>query len=242
MKRLLAIHLLSMLAAAQAFEVASVKPNKLTGARELRTDPGGLIASRMSLEDLLAAAYGVSRFQITGGPRWISPDLWDVQGKAGEPASRDQLMGMLQTLLAERFKLVLRRETRELAVYRLVIAKNRPALKQVQETDDPGKGVRLTGMVRLAGRMATTAQLTDAMTNIMFNGEHIVDRPVLDGTGLTGVYDFTLAWTPDFAQPSDPSFPPLFAAVQEQLGLKLEAVKAPVEMLVIDRAEKPPFE
>ena len=101
-----------------------------------------------------------------------------------------------------------------------------------------GKGVRLSGNLQLTGRMATTSQLTKVLSDIVFNGEHILDRPVLDRTGIIGTYDFTLSWKADKDR-ADSDGPSIFSAVQEQLGLKLEAQKGAVEMLAIDRADKP---
>ena len=222
-----------------AFEVASVKPNKFTGVRALRVDPGRLVATRMSLNNLIGEAYSVANFQILGGPSWTNSDVYDVEAKAERSSSKRQLLLMLQSLLADRFKLTIHRETKEIPVYVLVAGKSGSRLKEVPYDEDmAGKGVRLTGNLQLTGRMAAVSQLAKVLSDTVFNGEHLIDRPVLDRTGMAGVYDFTLSWKADKDRVNSDG-PSVFSAVQEQLGLKLEAHKSPVEMLAIDRAEKP---
>ena len=222
-----------------AFEVASVKPNNFTGTRALRIEPGRLVATRMSLRNLIEEAYGVAGFQILGGPTWSNSDVYDIEAKAEHPASKAQLLLMLQSLLTERFKLIVHWESKQIPVYTLVVGKSRSKLKEVPYDEEVvGKGVRLSGNLQLTGRMATTSQLTKVLSDTVFNGDHILDRPVLDRTGMIGNYDFTLSWKSDKDR-ADSADPSIFSAVEEQLGLKLEAQKAAIEMLAIDHADKP---
>ena len=222
-----------------AFEAASVKPNNFTATRALRIEPGRLVATRMSLGNLIEEAYGVAGFQILGGPTWSNSDVYDIEAKAEHTTSKAQLLLMLQSLLADRFKLIVHRESKEIPVYTLVVGKSGSKLKEVPYDEEVvGKGVRLSGNLQLTGRMATTSQLTKVLSDTVFNGEHILDRPVLDRTGMIGSYDFTLSWKSDKDR-ADSDGPSIFSAVQEQLGLKLEAQKGAVEMLAIDHADKP---
>jgi uncharacterized protein (TIGR03435 family) len=144
---------------------------------------------------------------------------------------------MLQTLLAERFKLVLHRETRQMPVYRLLVARNGPKLQKVSgdgplhvemfSTPEGKLRVRSSNMAQLAGMLAMTGQL---------------DNLVIDDTGLEGYYEFSLEWTPDILAADGAPGPSLFAALQEQLGLRLQAGKGPVEVLVIDQIQRVPTE
>lgn len=232
-----------------AFEVASIRPTSPGGrGTPIQIATGGrFTAAGASVRSLIKKGYGARDFQISGGPDWVDSERYDIVAKAEHESSvsQDQLKLMLQALLADRFKLVLDRETKEISAYVLTIGKGGPKLKEVTLDDEnAGHGVRFGGMGRLRGVMSSMSQLAEALSDMALNGEHIVDRPVLDRTGLTGVYDFSLLWTSQEGQlgalgTSDPSAPSLFTAVQEQLGLKLEARKAPVEMFVIKRVEKP---
>jgi len=239
--------------------VASIKPSASDDARTLLQvlPGGGLRTSGATLKFLITLAYEVRSFQILGGSGWISSDRFDVVAKSdrstdSEKEPRDpskvtasQLKGMqdqmrpkLQALLAERFKLSLHRETREQALYALVIGKSGIKFHRV-----PGnfRGLRI-GRAQLTGSGATLEMLTTALANQL-------GRPVLDRTSLEGSFDFKLEWADqagtssppggDPLPPSDPNGPSIFTALQEQLGLKLESTKGPVEVLVIDQVERP---
>jgi len=227
-----------------AFEVASVKPRSPDGrGMNIQIAPGGrFAATNASLRLLLKTAYGMRDFQISGAPAWFDSDRYDIVAKAeSEPnVSEARIRLMLQGLLADRFKLELRREKKEMTVYSMVIGKNGSKLKEVKpDGDDMNRGVRLKGIGRVTGVTASTSQLAEALSDIALNGEHIVDRPVIDRTGLTGTYDFTLAWTPEHGGASpELSGPSIFTAVQEQLGLRLVEQKSPVEIFVIDHVAK----
>jgi bla regulator protein blaR1 len=241
------------------FAAASVKPSASDDSRTLLQvlPGGGLRVSGATLKFLITLAYEVRSFQILGGSGWISSDRFDVMAKSdgstnSEKEPRDpskvtaaQLKGMqdqmrpkLQALLAERFKLNLRRETREQPVYALVIGKG--GTKFHQENGN-FRGLRI-GRTQLTGSGATLEMLTTALANQL-------GRPVLDRTRLEGSFDFKLEWADqggassppggDALPPADPNGPSIFTALQEQLGLKLESTKGPVEVLVIDQVERP---
>ena len=229
-----------------AFEVASVKRSNTASTRTgVGTDPGRLTITNASLRLCIAWAYGVKDYQISG-PAWLDSENFDIVAKAGRPVLEDRLRPMLQTLLAERFKLALHRDTRELPVYALAIGKDGPKFHEVK----PGGNTRTRGgRGHLAGQRISMSQFADLLTQA---APHEIDRPVIDRTGLKGTFDITLEWTPGNPRPSTASEtggviesapgPDIFRALQQQLGLRLEAKKASVEILVIDRAEKLPTE
>jgi uncharacterized protein (TIGR03435 family) len=238
--------------AAPAFEVASVKPSAPgTRGRSILRSPGGrFTATNAPLRDLVQNAYGVQDFQISGRPTWFNTERYDIVAKAEGDVSVAQSRLMLQTLLADRFNLALHRETKELPVYVLVVAKNGPKFSQSK----PGESESDTGFRTSAANGPVTARkvLISEFAKVL-SGE--LGRAVLDRTGLTGYFDFTFQWAPDSNRtppgdgdggravdtvpPPDTTGPSLFTAIQEQLGLKLEPSKGPVEILAIDHAEKP---
>jgi uncharacterized protein (TIGR03435 family) len=230
-----------------AFEVASIRPDVFgSHPRSIQYSAGGrFTASNVPLRALIDEAYGLRDFQVSGGPDWVNRDQFNIAAKAEGDASKGQVRVMLQTLLAERFQLVLRQESKEVSVYTLTVGKTGPKLKEVKlDEDNATRGMRFGGIGRIAGAMATMPQLVVMLSDIKLNGSAILDRPVLDRTGLTGVYDFKLEWSAeeqsaDRATSTNPAGPSIFTAVQEQLGLKLESTKAPVEFFVIEQAAKP---
>ena len=264
-----------------AFEVASIKPDKSgSGQVMFRMAPGGrFVANNITVKLLIEQAYGLKDSQISGGPSWINSDRYDIEAKPDESSvdkmqklSQDertkQLEAMMQSLLADRFKLTLRHETKELPIYVLSVAKNGPKLQQAKDTPLPPELPNPEGPNGPAPRgprfmMSDRGELTvnDAPVSMLADMlSRQLGRLVVDKTGLKGKFDFTLKWTPDENQtqafmgaagagdprpPSDAAPPPsasgpsLFTALQEQLGLKLESQKGPVETLVIDNVEKP---
>ena len=223
-----------------AFEVASVKPNK-SGDRGTSMGPssGGLTATNATLKFLITFAYDVRDHQISAGPSWFDTERYDIVAKGPiDHPTVAQNRQMLQKLLADRFQLRLLRETKELPEYALVVEKNGPKLHQ---PEGAGNGMRI-------GRGRITTQAV-SMEHFAGNLGKLLGRTVVDKTGLQGNFAFTLEWTPDASQPMgvlgpspavpDDSGPSIFTALQEQLGLKLEPQKGPVEILVIDHVEKP---
>ncbi len=230
------------------FEVASVRPNTSGkgGAMGPYLAVGRVLGTNVSLGMLVERAYQVFPFQIEGGPNWVNSDRFDIEGKAAGTLSKEQAWQMLQGLLAERFKLALHWETKETSVYEMTVVKSGVKFKEGKCVGQPGPSNPCGGVSgsrsTLMGRVTTVADVASTLAGLL-------GRVVIDKTGLTGKYDFDLHWTPDEtavkgpgdpdAPPPDPNGPSIFTALQEQLGLELRAAKGPVEMLVIDRAEKP---
>jgi bla regulator protein BlaR1 len=236
-----------------SFEVTSVKPADTNDQRFfIGSQPGGRFTANANLKMLIGTAYDVRNHQISGGPSWIESAKFEIEAKAENGADFDprpngggRVRLMLQSLLEERFKLALHREIKEEQVYELTVAKGGPKLKEVA---DPGKGGQ-QGMRMGRGQLIGMAAPIAILVNVL---SQQLGRSVIDKTGLAGKYDFTLTYTPDAAQsaafgppgpdappPPDPNGPSIFTAIQEQLGLKLESAKGPVDVLVIDHAEKP---
>jgi uncharacterized protein (TIGR03435 family) len=240
----------------EQFEVASVKSNN-SGSNNfsIRILPGSrLLASNASLGSLITEAWQVRDFQVSGGPTWLYSGRFDIDARGQGSLSPDQILQRLQTLLEERFQLKVHRETRELPVYALLIAKYGPKLELSRGSDcfDPHAGIppptpasRPCGGFRNASNQMSGAKVP--MSHFAANLSKFLGRTVVDKTGLDGAYDIDLQWTPDETQAflptgpasADSSGPSFFSAVQEQLGLRLESQKGAVEVLVIDRAEKP---
>ena len=253
-----------------AFETASVKPNK-SGDEErfTRVDPGGgLTVVNMQLRELITWAYQIQSFQLEGGPGWIASDRFDILAKpereVPSTGEQDPRRMMLRTLLADRFKLVMHKETKELPIFELVLARQggklgpqlRPAAVDCAaraaaaragtpppSSGPPGPGFCGTTMnpVSVRGGGATMAMLASLL-------ERAAKRLVIDRTGLKGNWDLEVNYTPDRSQlppgvelPSsiDPNGPSLFTALEEQLGLKLRPARGPVEVLVIDSVQQP---
>ncbi len=222
--------------ATPTFEVATIKPHPGgNGGGGFAGDHGRLTITSVSLKLLIQDAYGVMGFQVSGGPSWIDSETFDVVGKAENDAGSEELWKMVQPLLADRFKLRFHKEMKEGPVYDLVIAKS--GLKLHKSAGD----AQYQGMMGRSGRRGeqyTAQQMT--MPNLAAILSSSVMRPVIDKTGLEGGYDLKLEWTPENSVTAGAAEPPsIFTAVQEQLGLRLESTKGPVEMLVIESAEKP---
>jgi uncharacterized protein (TIGR03435 family) len=233
-----------------AFEVATIKPvdHDPKGGRYITMQgTNRFIGKDYTLKLLIAAAYNLNSREISGGPDWAESDHYDIVAVTpGEVRpTRDEQMAMLRNLLADRFKLAFHREQKEFSIYELEVAKSGPKLKS--STAAPDEPAQLISTVYppqrmvLPARNATMGDLASLMQRAM------LDRPVVDKTGLTGRYDFDLEWAPDETQfggdvptaSADAPSAPLFSAIQQQLGLKLEAARGPVEALVVDKAERP---
>jgi uncharacterized protein (TIGR03435 family) len=214
--------------AIEAFEVATIKPSAPDEHGATIYTPSGerFTAANIALKGLIALAWDVRDFQISGGPAWLDSTRYDVAAKAEAPADLDHMKGMLQPLLTERFRLAFRREVKDLPVYALVIGKNGPKLRPSE-----GRGPQLRG-----GKGQLTAQKIPISMLAAQLGNRL-GRPVLDRTGLTGDFDIILEWTPMDSVSGDG--PSIFTAVQEQLGLKLEPGKGSVEIIVVDHPEQP---
>jgi uncharacterized protein (TIGR03435 family) len=229
-----------------SFEVATIKPSRPDSQGFGITLRGrDVITINTSLAQVIAFVYELHPRQLTGGPAWVEGDRFDIEGKPeGEGMPNVvQMRVMLKKLLADRFQLKFHTEQKELSVFVLGPGKNGPKLTPSGASDNlPGLGFR--GLGDMFVRNATLKDFTGTMQML------VVDRPVVDQTGLKGRFDFTLKWTPDEtqfggrggrgAQPENVEAPPdLFSAIQEQLGLKLTAMKTAVDVMVIDKATKP---
>ncbi len=219
-----------------SFEVATVKPSDPNDRNQgFHVNGHRIYAENMTMNALISFAYAVHPKQIVGGPAWFGTDRYDIGGLpdiAGEPSLRQE-QEMFQKILADRFALKLHREKRELSVYAVTVAKG--GSKLAKSADDPNGQPESDGNGR--GRWKFENASMSDFTLVM---QADLDRPIVDQTGLTGKYDFALHWTPDNVEAPDPDAPPgLFTAIQEQLGLKFEPVKAPADVLVIDHVEKP---
>jgi uncharacterized protein (TIGR03435 family) len=241
------------------FEVASIKPNKSDDTRilELGILPSGTFTARnVPLNQLILLAYDVREIQLSGGPSWINSDRFDIVAKADGGLKPGAVPPQLRQLVMERFNLKVHKETREVPIYALVQARSDgklgPSLRRSvtdycaeaiarartgQPAPPPQPGQRI-----LCGMRGGQGSLTAGSIPIALLAGRLVslvNRFVVDRTGLEGVFDFDFSWTPDQAAPIDSSGPSIFTALQEQLGLKLESTRGPVEFLVIDSVEQP---
>jgi uncharacterized protein (TIGR03435 family) len=220
------------------FEVASVKPSEPgAGGGAIRILPGGqtYLLTNVTLKNLIFVAYDVTADRISGGPNWTDSDRFDVEGKTDHATTRPERMQLLQALLADRFKLILRRQAKDVPVYALTVDKSGSRL---HENTDKG----LSQMSPVARGQTNFHNISmQVLTGQFLTGAS--GRPVVDETGLKGSYDFDLKYTPaqqGGATPPDPAtYPDLFTALREQLGLRLESQKGPVDFLTIDHAERP---
>jgi uncharacterized protein (TIGR03435 family) len=223
------------------FDAATVKPNNSgTGSSSTESTNGLLRITNQTLLRMIQYAYGVRDFQISGGPAWVRSDRYDVTAKPEGSAHDQQMKQMLQSLLAERFQLQFHRQTQEGPIYALLIGKNGPKLQPAPESDNSGISLNSTAV-------RTTMKGTHVtMERLAANLGDRIGRPVVDKTGLSGKFDFELSWVADLTLATgtldpgaDVSGPSIFTALQEQLGLRLNSQQGPIEMLLIDHAEKP---
>jgi uncharacterized protein (TIGR03435 family) len=228
--------------AALRFQVATIKPSLPEETRTMQIRGNRFATTDTTLIDLLKYAYGLQEQEIAGGPKWLKAQAFDLMADPETQArpTSPEFKTMVQNLLADRFHLTAHKEMRELAVYVIVPAKGGSKLTP---TTNPASGFPVVGYQ--PGHLgAANATVGDFAT---FLQRFVSDRPVVDGTGIRGKYDWSLQFTPDDAQPEvggqgdaqKSSFPGLFTAMQEQLGLKLQEEKRPSPVFVIDSAEMP---
>ena len=232
-----------------SFEVATIKltPPDWAGRFFRMQTANQFVARGYTLRVLISAAYNLNPKAVSGGPAWVDSERYDILARTpGEiRPNLDQQMAMLQKLLADRFNLAFHREKKEMSIYALTVAKNGPKLKVSEKSPNPEGPPPLVfvlapDVVRVPARDATTTELTYILQRAAF------DRPVLDRTGLTARYDFDLEFAPDeslfggaLRGGGDGTKPGLFTAMQEQLGLKLEAARGLVDAIVIERIDRP---
>jgi uncharacterized protein (TIGR03435 family) len=259
--------------AIQPFEVATIKPSRSDdNMTPLFMTPGKFTTEAETIKEVIRFAYDIkSDNQLSGGPSWINSEKFDIEAKEEDSVAENlkklsfeeqakQIRLMVQALLADRFKLKVSHQTKELPVYALVVAKGGPKLTEIQvappspdATAAPKRefrGIRMMGPGQLTGTNINIGLLANILSR-----QRELGRLVIDQTGLKGNYDWTLKWTPDQgvpmfkgpdggepsadARPPDSSGPSIFTALEEQLGLKLESRKGPIETLVIDSIERP---
>ena len=260
---LLAIFFLAALSPAQTvrpqftgFEVATIKPmgdQDVKAGHYVRMQSTDRFEARnYTLNELVAAAYDLPRGAVSGGPKWADADPWEILAKTpGElRPTTDEQMAMLKKLLTDRFDLKFHREPKEFSLYELTVAKGGPKLAESTAPFDGPMNVISTvypaekggvDHLTMPARNVTIQQFASVLQRA------ILDRPVVDKTGLTGRFDFDLTWKPDESEfngnlgngSADSDKPGMFAALQEQLGLRLEAKRGPIEALVIDGVSKP---
>ncbi len=233
----------SVLTSAQttSFEVASIKPNfSAGGVSSIHLTAGRVSMQNVSLKKIILNAFGIpdDREYMLDGPNWLVTEHFDIEATFGANTPVPQVQQMIQTMLAERFRLALHKETRQLPTYSLIVAKNGPKIHPVEE-----------GQARTSGGNGHFTATKISMGKFADLIARQAGLPVVDATGLQGVFDFTLDWSPAAdirmaaasgeAAPSDGKAS-LFTALQEQLGLRLESSKGPVEILVVDRMDKTP--
>jgi len=262
----------NVVATSPVYEVASIKPNKSGDNRSrIMFSPDGLSATGGTLQMLIMSAYEISPHQISGAPSWLDSERYDIEAKM-DSSTADELrkmsederrvarQHMLQALLADRLKLTIHRESKELPIYALVVAKDGPKFQEARPGDTYSNGVKgpdgHAGAGMMFGGNGTLTGQGVPLVNLVRFLTRALGRTVIDKTGLTSKYDFTLKWTEERQAPmfkgtegSQPgtggisapesSGPSIFTAVQEQLGLKLESGKGPVDILIIDHVEKP---
>ena len=238
------------------FDVVTVKPSPPgRGGKNIGFDGHNFLFRGANLDDMIALGYGMHAKQIIGAPDWAGKDLFDIEGTPDVPGTpnQKQMQSLLQNLLADRFQLKFHNEKRELSVYVITVAPGGPKLTETTAGPNDPSGMGFGGAGGTQGVTAVGRNLTMADFAMWFQSG-VTDRPVVDQTGIKGRYDIRLKWTPDdsqFAQfggsgfhapaPSDSADAPpsLYTAMPEQIGLKIEATKAPDDVMVIDHVEKP---
>ena len=220
-----------------AFEVASIKPNASgsLNANAARVAGDRYRAENVSLISLLRVAYAVQEFQIAGHPAWANVERFDIDAKMEAGANSRDWPLMLQRLLADRFKLAVRRESREGPIYTLVVGSTGPRLTAAEPSKSTSPGGDFSASpTQIIGTGVSMGEFAMRLSRSI--GVTVVDR-----TGLAGAFDLKLTWPMDdqFVGRGASASPTIFTAIQEQLGLRLQAARGPVEMLVVDRAERP---
>jgi uncharacterized protein (TIGR03435 family) len=217
------------------FEVASIRPAKEDGDHDLDTDKGFFRTHNLTLKRLIATAWEVDTSQILGGPNWIDSDSYDITARI--PAefaqqTREKVPEMIQSLLAERFQLMIHREPRQVSGYALVVAKKGPKMERAK-ADQKGPTSNSSDSYLKAENVTMEAFARRLSRN------RDIGKAVVDKTGLIGGFNFELEWMPERLESSSDDRTSILTALQEQLGLKLESAKVTTLAIVVDRAEKP---
>ena len=224
------------------FDAATIKANRsIGGVSSIHVSKGRVSMTNVSLKKLVLNAYGIpdDRDYLIDGPAWLATERFDIEATFPGDTPVPEVRKMMQTLLADRFKLAQHKEVRQAPIYSLVVAKNGPKIQPVQDGASRTSG----GPGRLEATKISMEKLADLLAKAMC-------MRIVDATGLKGVFDFTLEWTPDqkTGPPTDGDVttavtgPSIFTALQEQLGLRLQGGKGAVEVLIVDHIEKAPTE
>lgn len=224
------------------YEVASIRPsNQEAGRSSINTGNGDLHISNATVKQIMMSAYDVRDFQIAGGPRWIETDRFDINANSDrQPSSnaqRDQNQERMRNLLEDRFQIRIRRENREQSIFALVVTRTGAKLQPADSSK--GNSGTNTNTSNGRGKLVATATPLDNLARVLsgITGRHVANR-----TSLEGAFDFTLEWSSDLDQSqagNSEAGPSIFTVLQEQLGLRLESTRGPVEVLIIVRAEMP---
>jgi bla regulator protein BlaR1 len=234
MRVIAALALFAFCLAAQtaSFEVVSVKPSgpDYQGMFIKPQQGGGIRILGATVKNLISIAYNVREFQIVGAPAWAGTEHFDIEAHSPSGANQREMLPRMQSLLADRFHLRVRREDKEQNIYALTVAKSGSKLREPAPDEQ--------SLIR--GRPGVITGTNTGMAMLVLNLSSQLGKSVVDLTGLTGKYDFKLEWTTDNAPATDQDRgPTLFTALQEQLGLRLDAQRGVVHMLVIDKVERP---
>ena len=226
---------------APAFDAVSLKPSKHISWHD-DVDTAMMIEHGATLKNLIALAFDVKDFQVSGGPKWIDSDRWDVDAKAAGPAKDDELSRMLEAMLKDRFQLAVHHDSKPVAGFALVVVKGGIRAKRAEDTAEPSSKSH-------GGKLQAHAQ---SMADLASYLARRTATPIVDATGLSDLFDFTLEWDTrqdKFLQsvpvnmpsepPADRNAQPIWIAIQDQLGLRLEGRKVPLDVIVVDKAEKP---
>lgn len=242
------------------FEVATIRRNTSPdGEGAIGSQPNGrFVVHNLPLRFILQVVYEVPAFRVTGGPEWVDHERWDIQAKADEAVPESQLHSMMRTLLAERFKLQLRTETRGTAGFALVRARpNGPLGPQLRAHPEPCPPASPSASPPAIDAAPPCGRMSGSDRLIRMNARSLSDfaailarrvaRPVVDRTGLAGLYDLDLRWTADARSSAPLAQAPgapddsvsLFTALQEQLGLRLQSERVDADFLIVERVERP---
>jgi uncharacterized protein (TIGR03435 family) len=231
-----------------AFDVVSIK--SLDGnARSRRPGPrqsqGRFVRAAATLRQLVEYAYDVQPSQVTGGPAWVSTSRFQVDARTERTTSPAQMQAMVKQMLAERFALKAHIDVRERPIYRMVLARQDgklgPSIYRIDDTECGGSNPQPCDLAAWSGGLMSSGMGLQQLALALFNRSQTtgVDRPVIDQTGLAGMFGFTLMFSSFNTVPQLSDNPSIFTALREQLGLKLESARGPVELLVIDSVERP---
>lgn len=235
-------------AAALAFDVVSIKSlpgttrGRLNGARDSQ---GRFARGSTTLQQLIQYAYEVQSFQVKDGPDWISRTRFQVDARTERTTTRTQMRAMVRQMLAERFALKAHRIVRDQPIYKMVVAREDGALgRAIYRTDDPECGSGDSAPCDIgawSGGLTSSGMSLQQLANTLFDRSQAtgVDRPIVDRTGLPGMFGFTLMFSSFGTTPSASDESSIFTALREQLGLRLQPARGPVELLVIDSVEEP---